>query len=208
MPMPQSPISNHEDAMPTSTPNYQSYSDPQLTAACLRSERKAWEELVHRFSDLVYSIPLKRCGLVMEDAEDVYQTVFQTIFVKLDTLRDKEKLRAWIVSITWRQCLNLIRSRKKHATPEEPPETKDKEPLPDRTVSSHERREALSDALLSLDDVNARAIIECRFYEDLSYREISRMLDIPIGSIGPTLGRSLEKLGKVLKRRGISRHGL
>lgn len=190
--------------MPTSTPNYQTYSDPQLTAACLRSERSAWEELVHRFSDLVYSIPLKRCGLVMEDAEDIYQTVFQTIFEKLDTLRDKEKLRAWIVSITWRQCLNLIRSRKERATPEEPPEIEDKEPLPDRTLSSHERREALSDALRELNDVDARAIIECRFYEDLSYREISRTLGLPIGSIGPTLGRSLEKLGKILKRRGIS----
>ena len=190
--------------MQTSTPNYQSYSDPQLTAACLRSERKAWEELVHRFSDLVYSIPLKRCGLVTEDAEDIYQTVFQTIFEKLDTLRDKEKLRAWIVSITWRQCLNLIRSRKERATPEDTPEIKDKEPLPDRNLSSHERRKALSDALRELNDVDARAIIECRFYEDLSYWEISRTLGLPIGSIGPTLGRSLEKLGNILKRRGIS----
>ncbi len=192
--------------MPTSTPNYQSYSDHQLTAACLRSERNAWEELVHRFSNLIYSIPLKRCGLVMEDAEDIYQTAFQTIFEKLDTLRDKEKLRAWIVSITWRQCLNLIRSRKERATPEEPPEIEDKEPLPDRRLSSHERREALCDALRELNDVTARAIIECRFYEDLSYREISRTLGLPIGSIGPTLGRSLEKLDKILKRRGISKN--
>jgi RNA polymerase sigma factor (sigma-70 family) len=202
--MPHTPITSHhepitKDAMPTSTPNYQSYSDHQLTAACLRSERRAWEELVHRFSDLVYSIPLKRCGLVMEDSEDIYQTVFQTIFEKLDTLRDKEKLRAWIVSITWRQCLNLIRSGKERATPEEPPEVKDKGPLQDRRLSSHERREALSDALSALNDVTARAIIECRYYESMSYREISRTLGLPIGSIGPTLGRSLKKLGKVLR---------
>ncbi len=190
--------------MPTSTPNYQSYSDHQLTAACLRGERGAWEELVHRFSGLVYSIPLKRCGLAIKDAEDIYQRVFQTIFEKLDTLRDKQKLRAWIVSITWRQCLNLIRSGKVRATPEEPPEVEDKEPLPDRKLSSHERREAVSDALLALNDVTARAIIECRFYEDLSYREISRALGLPIGSIGPTLGRSLEKLGKILRRKGVS----
>ena len=159
---------------------------------------------MHRFSGLIYSIPLKRCGLVIKDAEDIYQTVFQTIFEKLDTLRDKQKLRAWIISITWRQCLNLIRSGKVRATPEEPPEVEDKKPLPDRKLSSHERREAVSDALLALNDVTARAIIECRFYEDLSYREISRALGLPIGSIGPTLGRSLKKLGKILKRKGVS----
>ena len=159
---------------------------------------------MYRFSDLIYSIPLKRCGLVVKDAEDIYQTVFQTIFEKLDTLQDRKKLRAWIVSITWRQCLNLIRSGKERATPKELPEVEDKEPLPDRKLTSHERREALSDALLALNDVTARAIIECRFYERMSYREISRALGLPIGSIGPTLGRSLEKLGKLLKRRGIS----
>jgi len=190
--------------MQTSTPNYQTYSDLQLTAACLRGERGAWEELVHRFSDLVVSIPLKRCGFVMEDAEDIYQTVFQTVFEKLDTLEDQAKLRAWIVSITWRQCLNWVRHRSEDVTLDELPEIEDKEPLPDRRLSSYEQRKALSEALRELGDVDAQAIIECRFYEGMSYREISRTLGIPIGSIGPTLGRSLEKLRGILKRKGIS----
>ena len=190
--------------MQTSTINYQTYSDLQLTAACLRGERGAWEELVYRFSDLVVSIPLKRCGFVMEDAEDVYQTVFQTVFEKLYTLEDKEKLRAWIVSITWRQCLNLVRSRSKDVTVEEMPEVEDKEPLPDRRLSSYERRKALSEALTELGDVDAQAIISCRFYEGMSYREISEALGIPIGSIGPTLGRSLRKLRKILAQKGLS----
>ena len=190
--------------MQTSTINYQTYSDLQLTAACLRGERGAWEELVRRFSDLVVSIPLKRCGFVMEDAEDIYQTVFQTVFEKLDTLEDKGKLRAWMVSITWRQCLNLVRSRSKDVTVEEMPEIEDEEPLPDRRLSSRERRKALSEALTELGDVDAQALIECRFYEGMSYREISRALGIPIGSIGPMLGRSLKKLRKILAQKGLS----
>jgi len=191
-------------AMQTSTITYQTYSDLQLTAACLRGERGAWEELVHRFSDLVLSIPLKRCGFVMEDAEDIYQIVFQTVFERLDTLEDKAKLRPWIVSITWRQCLNLVRSRSKDVTLEDVPEIEDKEYLSDQRFSSYERRKALSEALRELGDVSAQAIIECRFYEGMSYREISRALGIPIGSIGPMLGRSLKRLRKILEQKGLS----
>lgn len=190
--------------MQTSTITYQTYSDLQLTAACLRGERGAWEELVHRFSDLVLSIPLKRCGFVMEDAEDIYQIVFQTVFERLDTLEDKAKLRPWIVSITWRQCLNLVRSRSKDVTLEDVPEIEDKEYLSDQRFSSYERRKALSEALRELGDVSAQAIIECRFYEGMSYREISRALGIPIGSIGPMLGRSLKRLRKILEQKGLS----
>ncbi|MFH1008862.1 MAG: sigma-70 family RNA polymerase sigma factor [Candidatus Latescibacterota bacterium] len=184
--------------------NYQSCSDQQLAAACLAGERDAWEELVHRFSDLVLSIPLKRCGLIMEDAEDIHQAVFQTIFEKLGMLRDGAKVRPWIVSITWRQCLDRVRSTKETTLPEETAEIEDTEPLPDRNLTHHERREALSEALRELGDVTARAIIECRFYERMSYQEISHALNLPIGTIGPTLGRSLEKLGKILKRKGFS----
>jgi len=140
----------------------------------------------------------------MEDAEDIYQIVFQTVFERLDTLEDKAKLRPWIVSITWRQCLNLVRSRSKDVTLEDVPEIEDKEYLSDQRFSSYERRKALSEALRELGDVSAQAIIECRFYEGMSYREISRALGIPIGSIGPMLGRSLKRLRKILEQKGLS----
>jgi RNA polymerase sigma factor (sigma-70 family) len=187
------------------TINYQNYTDLQLTAACLRGERGAWEELVYRFSPLVYAIPLRKCQLPVQDAEDIVQSVFQTVFEKLGDLEDGSKLRAWMVSIAWRKSIDWIRARRDDEIPlDDMPPMEDEGDRPSEAVSTYERRRILGEALAELGDIHARAIIECRFYEGMSYREISDALGIPIGSIGPMMGRGLEKLRSILYRKGMN----
>jgi DNA-directed RNA polymerase specialized sigma24 family protein len=84
-------------------------SDSELIEACLRRDAQAWQELVARYSRLVYSIP-RRKGLTPEDADDVFQNVFTIIYLQLPKLREHQALPAWIITITQRQCYRL-RSR-------------------------------------------------------------------------------------------------
>lgn len=183
---------------------YQSLTDDELVDACLRKESEAWEELIYRFSDLVYSIPLKRCRFPKEDAEDIYQSTFQTIFERLDTLHDKSKLRSWIISIAWRKSIDLTRKETPDISLDDTEERADSRmDLPTDTVLSHEREGLVREALDELSDIRAKAIIEGRFYEGMSYKEISRNLKIPMGSIGPILGRGLDELRRILVKRGL-----
>lgn len=186
--------------------SYQAETDAGLVEACLRGEESAWTELVTRFSALVYGIALKRAGLTREQAEDVYQESWRTIFEKLSTLQDHERLRGWAVSIVWRKCLDLVKEQDRLPGAEEalPDQLPDHRPGPDEMVLRREMDEILDRAIRSIPDPVGRAIVECRFYEGMSYREIHGYLGIPMGSIGPMLGRSLSYLKRYLERFGFS----
>lgn len=189
--------------------SYQAETDAGLVEACLRGEEGAWAELVMRFSALVYGIALKRAGLPREEAQDVYQESWRTIFEKLSTLQDPEKLRGWVVSIVWRKCLDEVKELRRLPRVEDTllDRLPDHRPNPDDTVLRVEMDEILERAICSIPDPIGRAIVECRFYEGMSYREIHGYLGLPMGSIGPTLGRSLTYLKGYLERLRSSDRG-
>ena len=183
--------------------DYQSYTDQRLVEACLQANGLAWKELVSRFGGLVYSIPLRGCGFSPEDCDDVFQSVFGTVYEKLSELREPPKLRSWIVSITWRKCFDLQRSKEVIPEPSEIDEISVEEETPADVVAHEERKVSLRKSLEELSNLGAKAIIICRFCEGTSYKEISEALDIPLGSIGPILGRAFEDLRSILKRKGL-----
>src|ERR1700704_4983083 len=78
-------------------------SDPELIAACLDGDGEAWEALVQRYKRLIYSIPFKY-GLGREDAMEIFQSVWLDCFQELHSLRDIERLQAWLVRIAVRKC--------------------------------------------------------------------------------------------------------
>src|SRR3990172_8770825 len=78
-------------------------SDSHLIQACLRGDEHAWESLLERYERLIYSIP-RRYGMAEHDAAEVFQNVCITLLGQLDRLRDHEKLGAWLVTTTRREC--------------------------------------------------------------------------------------------------------
>src|SRR5918911_2120552 len=87
-------------------------SDEALLAACLRGDQLAWNELIDRYAALMYSIPLKY-GLGEADAADVFQSVCVTLLEKLGSIRAPRGLAAWIITTTSRQCLAVLRQRRR-----------------------------------------------------------------------------------------------
>ena len=183
----------------------QAKTDAELVEACIQGEPHAWEELVVRFSPTIYGIARKRCGFPRETAEDVYQEVFRTIFEKLATLHDPQKLRGWIISIVWRKCFDTIKAEQRMGQIDDVPldQLPSAHIAPDESMAKGEVETLLEEAIRSIPDPQGRAIIECRFYEGMSYKEMSEYLNLPIGSIGPILGRSLTYVKKFLERYGI-----
>jgi RNA polymerase sigma factor (sigma-70 family) len=174
--------------------------DPQVIDLVIRArngDRSAWEALVERYSPLTWSI-CRRYQLDRTDAEDVAQAVWLRLVEQLDKLRDPAALPGWIATTTQRECYRAQRARCRLATGAQVP---DAENLPDEQavvaedeLLTAERHAALLDAFKDLPPGYQRLLALLIADPPIPYAEISARLGIPIGSIGPSRARGLERL--------------
>jgi RNA polymerase sigma factor (sigma-70 family) len=181
-------------------------SDLELVIACRRGDQLAWEKLIQRYQRLIYAIPI-RAGLDKDQAAEIFQDVFTTLFLKLNDIEDPEKLHAWLVTTTrrktWRMISQAQGSPRSSADLEEQEAytIRDETPLPDEQLLILEEQQRIRTAISSLDE-RCRTLLQMLFYqrEPPSYAEIAASLGIPEGSIGPTRARCLAKLLRMLNK--------
>jgi RNA polymerase sigma factor (sigma-70 family) len=179
-------------------------SDLELVLACRRGDQLAWEKLIRRYQRLIYAIPL-RAGLDEDEAAEIFQDVFTTLFQKLNDIEEPERLQAWLVTTARRKTWRTI--SKAHANPvsdidlSDATAVRDEAPLPDEQLFILEEQHRIRTAVSSLDE-RCRNLLQMLFYraEPPSYAEIAAALGIPEGSIGPTRARCLEKLLRMMKK--------
>lgn len=181
----------------------------ELVAGCRAGDAQAWSSLVRRYQRLVYAI-VCRMGLDEHDAADVFQTVFERLHRHLPTLKDASRLRAWVVTTARREAL-LQRQRGRRMVSMTLAEGDDDDgrgewdiadeaPLPDQRLQTLEQADRLRLALEQLEPRN-RALIELLFCDEeqrLPYDEVARRLGMPVGSLGPTRQRCLDRLRRLL----------
>jgi RNA polymerase sigma factor (sigma-70 family) len=181
--------------------------DEELVKACREGDESAWETITYKYQNLLFSIP-RRAGLGKDLAADVLQEVFTTLYVKLDLLEKPEFLRAWLITTTKHKTMHLI-SRETRGRPrsidddENDPafEIVDKSPLADDLLIRLEREEQIENAFTEIDGRCRNLLIMLYLDGDkVSYSEIADRLDIPLGSIGPTRARCLDKLLKLIPK--------
>jgi RNA polymerase sigma factor (sigma-70 family) len=183
---------------------YRSLGDPELVALCLGGDARAWETLILRYRRLIYSIPVK-FSFTAADASDVFQAVCLKLIEHLHELKDESKVSAWLITTTTRQCIHVRSQRMRETSTDEDFE----EPaaagvnVEDIQIQTQEQQNIRS-AVDRLPD-RCRRLLELLYFETTSpsYEEISRIMKMPVASIGPTRARCLEKLRTVFRRRGI-----
>jgi len=190
------------------TPDANGDSDLQLVLACRRGDQLAWEKLIRRYQRLIYAIPL-RAGLDEDQAAEIFQEVFTTLFQKLNDIDEPERLQAWLVTTarrkTWRTISKAHAGRRSDASADLPADEaaaiRDEAPLPDEQLLILEEQHRIRTAVSLLDE-RCRALLQMLFYrsEPPSYAELAASLGIPEGSIGPTRARCLAKLLRILKK--------
>ena len=186
---------------------FTSLPDTELIDACLKGTSQAWEVLLVRYQRLIYSIPL-RYGLPEHDANDIFQNVSLLLLKNLARLRDRERLGAWLVITTRRECWRMFHHNRQVTLN---PETLDlNEQVPDSGQSEDDflalERQTVVRAAVELLDGACNQLLTQLFYAEPrpSYNEIARALALPEGSIGPTRARCLEKLMRILETMGLS----
>jgi len=182
-------------------------SDAELIAACRRGIETAWNELVDRYQRLVITIP-RRAGLSEEQAADVLQEVFLTLFEKLDEIQQPDKIRSWIVTTAKFKTWGAARGEKNFYAPatEAEMETEmanlpDASPLAEDVLIELEQQHLIRTALSEL-EARCRTILAMIYLQDAaaSYAEVAREIGVGETSISPLRARCLKKLAKILEK--------
>ena len=174
--------------------------DPVVTDLVTRArsgDKQAWDALVERYASLIWSI-CRRHRLADADADDVGQSVWLQLVEHLDKVRDPAALPGWLATTTRRECARVLRAvRGPHAAgyavdAETVPD--DQAQMAEQQVLVSERHAALREAFAHLPPCDQQLIALLIQDPPVPYAEIGARLGIPVGSIGPTRGRCLDKL--------------
>lgn len=167
-----------------------------LVRASVDGDEDAWIELVRRHTGLVHAVT-RQFRLSPSDAQDVCQTVWLRLVEHLAQIREPAALPGWIVTTTRHECMRQIRTGGR---------TVAMDPLDltelfrldgaevDQALLAAERHQVLRDGLAELPPQQRELVVLLAADPPYSYAEISRILGIPIGSIGPTRSRILDRL--------------
>ena len=190
-----------------SVDQYASLPDAELIEACLNGKSQAWEALLIRYQRLIYSIPL-RYGLSEHDANDIFQNVSLLLLENLASLRNRQRLGAWLSITTRRECWRMLRQHRQIAMTQESISIDER--ISDTLRSEDdflelERQSIIRTAIEQMGSLCQRLLLKLFYSEPRPpYTEIARDLELPEGSIGPTRARCLGKLMKILEQMGFS----
>ena len=183
------------------------FSVTALVAAAACGDQAAWNDIVDRFSPLLVGV-LRQCRLTPAETEDVAQTVWLRLVEHLDTLREARALPVWIITTgrreAWRQAsvgrrvllhdpvtLDWLGQRADEAVPEE-------------ELFRAERHEALLTGIAELHPRDRELLLMLLEDPPPTYAEISSRTGIPVGGIGPTRARAIDKLRRTTSIRAIA----
>src|SRR5580658_2729286 len=177
----------------------------EVMTAAVSGDPRAWEQLTSRFGSMIMGIA-RGCRLNDADVGEVHQTTWLRLVENIGRIEHKERVGSWLATTARRESLRLLRKRSRiafdrdalaHLADEDAPAL-DAGPL------AEERASVVREAYAQLPPRCQRLLSLLSGDVPPSYKEISEMLGMPIGSIGPTRGRCLERLGRIIEEMGVS----
>jgi RNA polymerase sigma factor (sigma-70 family) len=189
---------------PRRIPTGRSAADDEQSRALVRSaaagDADAWNTLISRYVALLWSIAFRH-GLNENDAADVVQNTWLRLFEHIDDLREPARVGSWLATTAQREALRIVAQRQR-TVPSDDESTFDgadrlQAPVDEQLLA----RELAAEAVAALDELPPtwRALVVALTQDPpLTYEEIVADLGVPIGSIGPTRGRSVRRLRELV----------
>ena len=183
-------------------------SETEIIQKLQQGNEQAFKQLVENYQKLVVNTCF---GMVhnTEDAEDIAQEVFIEVFRSIHKFRADAKISTWLYRIAVNRSLNFIRDNKKtkwFQSFEDSVHTKNMElqslatsntDQPEFQLENKQRAILLHEAIDSLAQ-NQKVAFTLSKYEDLSYQEISEVMDLSVSSVESLLHRAKKNLQKKL----------
>ena len=168
-----------------------------LVTHARKGDKQAWDALVERYAPLIWSI-CRRHRLTSADADDVGQMVWLQLVTHLNQIRDPAAIAGWLATTTYRECCDIHRTARRGQSLGR---VLDADHIVDQRAGEAEHELLAAERHAALHEAFTRLPSPCQqlmaaLIEDppVPYAQISVRLGIPLGSIGPTRNRCLDKL--------------
>lgn len=183
--------------------------DSQIVERCLGGDETAWEDLVRVHTRRVYAICYRFTGSDQE-AQDLTQEVFLRVFRSLKSFRAGEgSFTIWLGRLTRNLLIDHYRRTKLERMTDsiegQLPTIEEKTAMSARTdglVAGREASELLQSALQKLSP-ELRETVILRDLEELEYKEIAQVLNVPEGTVKSRLNRGRAELARILRRQKV-----
>jgi RNA polymerase sigma factor (sigma-70 family) len=185
------------------------WSDERLVQACLDGNERAWEALIGKYKNLIYSIP-RKYGASPENAADIFQCVCLELYSELPRLRQVAALRGWLITVTAHQAFHWKQKVRRRAEQDLDEVAHDgfenDTPASPELIEQLEREQMVREAVADLPE-RCREIVRLLFFEEppVAYRDLAKRLGLATGSIGFIRGRCLDRLQRTLDKAGFLR---
>jgi len=185
-------------------------SDEELIRRFQAGDEAAFEEIVHRYSNRLMNFAY-RFVFDMEEAEDIVQDTFLKVYQNRFAYKEIAKFSTWIYTITANLSKTILRkrrNRKLFSFSRLGPNDKDMDyPSKERAPLSHIEEKfnerTIQKAILRLPE-HFRTTIILRDIQELSYGEISNIINAPLGTVKSRINRARLRLQKELQElRGV-----
>ncbi len=184
----------------------------EVIESCKAGDEKAFAEIVSHRQKKVFNIAYRMLGN-LEEAKDLAQEVFISVFESIKDLKEEVKFDAWLTQITLNHCRNRWKYLKRRQyfnsdSLDDPIETEegnmprafcDPSDNPETLYEKKMIQQFIQRALLKLKE-DQRELVVLRDLQGFSYEEMGELVDLPEGTIKSKLHRARMDLKEILKR--------
>lgn len=176
------------------------YDDAQIIHMLedVKTRKKAFEEIVKQYSEPLYW-KIRRIVLVHEDANDVLQNAFIKIWNNIADFRSESKLSTWLFRVAINESIDFVRRKKNQQTSLSGSDDDSLicKLMADEYFDGDEMEAMLQEAVSKLPEVQ-RVVFTMRYYDDMKYSEISKILKTSEGALKASYHIAAKKIADFL----------
>ena len=187
---------------------YLEVSDLSILKEYKKNNRKGLELIYDRYKKYVYSIAYHYAGN-KEDALDITQEVFISVFKAMGGFKEQYSLLPWIKKITINKCLNFLRAKKESISLNQTTESGDElqniissDEITESSIVCKDTKKALEEAISKLPDRERMAVL-LRHMKQMKYEDIAQSMKLPTGTVKTLIYNGRKSIKQNLISQGI-----
>jgi len=163
------------------------------------TKEKAYTAIIKKYQEKLYW-HIRRMVVSHDDTDDVLQNVFIRVWKGLENFREDSQLYTWLYRVATNECLTFLEQQKKRATMS----LSDLDPALSEKIKADQNFDAnklewkLQLAIQQLPE-KQRVVFQLRYYDEMPYEEMSRVLDTSEGALKASYHHAVKKIEEYIK---------